>query len=115
MPVRSLTSSVLRWPTRSEVEQAVTVWARSLGQKDPGVVKVGFRGSYANDTWGVGSDVDLIIVLGSTDRDFLERGRDFDTTDLPVPADVLVYSVSEADGMARDLAGTIWLYNHRSA
>jgi hypothetical protein len=39
----------------------------------------------------VGSDVDIIIVLHNTDRPFMERARSFDATELPVPADVLVY------------------------
>jgi predicted nucleotidyltransferase len=110
VPVRSLSSSVLRWPTKGEVERAVSSWAESLAEANLNVLKVGFRGSYADGTWGVGSDIDLVIILGTVNQEFFERGRYFDATDLPVPADVLVYSVDEeaADRFTRD--GTVWVY-----
>jgi uncharacterized protein len=91
MPVRSLNSSVLRWPNRHEVDLAVRKWARRLKQGNQNVSRVGYTGSYARETWGVGSDVDIIIVLHDTDLPFMERARSFDATELPVPADVLVY------------------------
>lgn len=114
MPVRSLTSSILKWPTEREVSQAVTSWATSLGRTDPNIQKIGYRGSYADGTWGVGSDVDLVIVLESIDRDFLERGRGFDATPLPVPADALVYSSEEQNHQGRALVDTIWVYHRAS-
>ena len=91
MPVRSLTSSVLRWPNHREVDDAVREWARRLIRSNPDVSRVGYTGSYARGTWGVGSDVDLVVVVKGSDKPFIERARSFDATDLPVPADVLVY------------------------
>lgn len=111
MPVRSLTSSVLKWPTEREVSKAVEDWAKSLARTEPNIQRIGYRGSYANGTWGVGSDVDLVIVLETTDRDFLERGRSVDATSLPVPADVLVYSSGEEKQQGRALVNTIWVYD----
>lgn len=95
MPVRSLSSSILRWPDDNQVDLAVREWARRLAQHNQKVSRVGYTGSYARGDWGVGSDVDLIVILHEIDEPFVERGRYFDITELPVPADVLVYSESE--------------------
>jgi HEPN domain-containing protein len=100
MPVRSLSLSVLRWPDRRTVELAVRKWARALREADSNVSRIGYAGSYARGDWGVGSDIDLIIVLHTSDRPFIERGRAFDATALPVPADVLVYVDDEWDALA---------------
>jgi hypothetical protein len=108
VPVRSLSSSVLKWPTKDEVTQALSLWAASVASRDPNIRRIGYRGSYADGTWGVGSDIDVVIVVASTTRDFLERGRDFDLTGLPVPADLLVYTAGEA--VERDdLKSTVWV------
>lgn len=111
MPVRSLSSSVLRWPDREEVHLAVSVWAQSVTDRHPEVLMIGYRGSYAEGTWGVGSDVDVVIVVESAERSFLERGREFDATDLPVPADLLVYTADEWGQFAIDekRSRVVWL------
>lgn len=95
MPVRSLTSSVLRWPDRDQVVDAVTAWAREVVARDPTVIRVGYFGSYATGTWGVGSDLDLVIIVGSTDLPFERRAIAWDTMTLPVPTDLLVYTPAE--------------------
>jgi predicted nucleotidyltransferase len=97
MPVRSLRSSVLRWPDREEVDRAVRRWAERVATR-PEVQAVGYFGSYARDAWGVGSDVDLVIVLGDAREPFHRRGLEYDTLDLPVPADLFVYTAQEWSG-----------------
>jgi len=95
MPVRSLSSPVIRWPDAEEVVTAVRQWAQETAARHPDVVRIGYFGSYASGDWSVGSDVDLIIIVSGEDRPFIERSRDWDTLDLPVPADVLVYTEEE--------------------
>jgi len=70
-------------------------WASRLLQNREGVLRIGYFGSYARGDWGVGSDLDLIIILESSNQPFMRRGREFDITELPVPADVVVYSKDE--------------------
>ena len=95
MPIRSLHSSVLRWPDRETVAGAVREWAADQAARRPELTRLGYFGSYARGDWGVGSDVDLVAVVTSASRPFHQRGRDWDTTALPVPADILVYTTAE--------------------
>lgn len=95
MPVRSLSSSVLRWPDRQEVEEALRVWAERLLARKPEIRRVGYFGSYARGDWGVGSDLDLLIIVDQTERPLELRSTRYDTTPLPVPADLLVYTAEE--------------------
>jgi uncharacterized protein len=95
MPVRSLTSSVLRWPDAGQVDAAVRRWARRIVAEIPGVLRVGYVGSYARGNWGPGSDVDLIVVVRQAIESFERRASRWDTTELPVPADLIVYTDAE--------------------
>jgi predicted nucleotidyltransferase len=63
------------------------------------VVKVGYFGSYARGDWGVGSDVDLVVIVQDSQEPFHRRALAFDATGLPVPADVLVYTAEEWGSM----------------
>ena len=93
MPVRSLTSSVLKWPERSEVEQAVEAWAAGAVRRHPELVRLGVFGSYARGDAGVGSDLDLVAVLESSEQPFERRGVEWDLTELPVPAGRILATV----------------------
>ena len=104
MPTRSLRSPVLRWPDRDEVMSAVDGWARRLVSTAP-VVAVGVFGSYLRGDWGVGSDVDLVVIVSNADAPFWARSLDYDATGLPVPADVLVYTEDEWAAMEREGRG----------
>lgn len=101
MPVRFLNSSVLKWPDAQTVFAAVREWAESLASLHPPVQGVGCFGSYARGDWGVGSDVDLLILVNHTDLPFERRSLLFDASGLPVPADVLVYTVDEWDNLQK--------------
>ena len=118
MPVRSSTSSVLRWPDAVQVREALAEWARARGRTTPDIRRVGYFGSYARGTWGPGSDLDVVIVVGRSERTFLDRGVDWDLTVLPVPAESLTYTadewrrLSDAGGrFAKMLEDqTVWVY-----
>jgi len=118
MPVRSLNSYVLKWPDAKTVKDAFTVWAKKTVRNNTNVVRIGYFGSYARGTTGPGSDLDVVIIVKSSDKPFERRGIDWDLTRLPVPVDVLVYTLREWESldmhsrMARILKSeTIWLYN----
>jgi predicted nucleotidyltransferase len=59
-------------------------------------VRVGYFGSYARGDWGVGSDLDLVLILTQCSAPPLRRGLAFDTiSGFPVPVDLLVYTQDE--------------------
>jgi predicted nucleotidyltransferase len=95
MPVRSLSSSVIRWPEAETVDKAVREWAKKIAEQRPETVRIGYFGSYARGDWGVGSDLDLIVIVERTQDVFEHRTGRWDATELPVPADVLVYTAEE--------------------
>ncbi len=95
MPVRSLSSSVVVWPDRLTVESALRRWAEGAARPRPELLRVGYFGSYARGDWGVGSDLDVVLVVAGADLPFGRRAAAWDLTWLPVPADALVYSEDE--------------------
>jgi len=95
MPVRSLGTAVLVWPDAATVQAAALRWAEDLCRADESVAAVGYFGSYARGDWGVGSDVDLVVIVRDSALPFERRAARFDATRLPVPADVLVYTAAE--------------------
>ncbi len=95
MPVRLLNSSVLKWPTREEVDAAVREWAQGEAERRPGLLALGYFGSYARGDWGVGSDLDLLAIVDEAEQSFETRAVSWDLTDFPVPAELLVYTEDE--------------------
>jgi uncharacterized protein len=102
MPVRSLNSSVLTWPDRATVDRAVRAWAavERAGRAD--LRRIGYFGSYARGDWGPGSDLDVVAVVADSAEPFERRALGWDTTPLPVPADLLVYTEPEWQALEAD-------------
>ncbi len=101
MPVRSLSSSVFGWPNAQTVDHALRQWAERLVRTRADVRRIGYVGSYARGDWGVGSDLDLIIIVRESDQPFERRAAAWDVTELPVPTDVLVYTEEEWRSLPR--------------
>jgi predicted nucleotidyltransferase len=95
LPARSSSSSVFTWPDKTTVTRALSDWAGRAGIASPDLLRVGYFGSYARGDWGVGSDLDVIVVVRESATPFIRRAADWDLTRLPVPADVLVYTERE--------------------
>ncbi len=100
MPVRSLNSSVLRWPDAPAVILAFQTWAKELLEKEEGVVKVGYFGSYVRGNWGVGSDLDVIAVVRDPQGPREKRGLTWDMSSIPVPVDLQILSETECDSFS---------------
>lgn len=118
MPVRSLNSPVLSWPSRAEVEAAACKWAEEASAVWPELVGIGCFGSCARATdWGVGSDVDLVAIVAAAAPRHEQRRPPIGLEQLPVPADLLIYTTDEwrqlqrqGTRFARVLADeTLWL------
>ena len=95
MPVRSLSSRVLVWPNRARVEQSFRAWVRDQAGRHPEIERAGYFGSYARGTWGVGSDLDIVLIVGSSDEPWERRAASWDTRSLPLSVDIVVYTSAE--------------------
>lgn len=62
-------------------------------------MQIGYFGSYARGDWGAGSDLDLIVIVESSSMPMERRAAEWDTTELPVPADLLIYTKDEWQNM----------------
>ncbi|MHB8069998.1 MAG: nucleotidyltransferase domain-containing protein [Desulfobaccales bacterium] len=93
--MRSLTSPVLKWPEPKKIIQALKHWVEKLVKTRSDIVRIGYFGSYARGNWGVGSDLDLIIIVSHADIPFEMRPSQFDTLELLVPVDILIYTLEE--------------------
>jgi predicted nucleotidyltransferase len=99
------------------VDSAVRSWAEKVSEERKDVRKIGYFGSYARGDWGLGSDLDIVVILDSSDMPMERRAVDWDTTDLPVPSDLLIYTIDEWEKM-RDagrlgrtfMKETVWIY-----
>lgn len=117
MPVRLLSSSVIRWPDRDMVDKALRDWSDIVVRKREGILRIGYFGSYATGGWGVGSDLDIVIVVDRSELPFIRRAVEFDLTGLPVPADIIVYTSKEWDSIDPESrfgnlikTETVWVY-----
>ncbi len=101
MPVKSSHSSVIRWPDRETVRKALVTWVEEQRRTKPELLRAGYFGSYARGNWGVGSDLDVILIVRGANAPFLQRGLAWDLTSLPVPVDVVVYTIEEWEAMVK--------------
>ena len=101
MPERSLRSPVLRWPDLDAVDAAARRWAGRQPRLHPELLQLGYFGSCARGDWGVGSDLDLIAILAESRLPFEKRSLGWDRAALPVPAEILIYTLAEWEALQR--------------
>jgi predicted nucleotidyltransferase len=77
-----------------EVRRRADEYARELFATQLEVIVFG---SFANDTYAPGSDLDLFIVLNEANERPRERVRQFLPTRFPVPVDVFPFTRSEME------------------
>jgi uncharacterized protein len=120
MPVRSLNSLVFKWPDLKTVDEAVRTWAASMADDRPGVLRLGYFGSYARGDWGVGSDLDLVAIVTGSSEPFERRSLAWDLNTLPVPAELLIYTLKEWKALLRETSRfartlereTVWIFDN---
>ncbi|MFQ5353102.1 MAG: nucleotidyltransferase domain-containing protein [Candidatus Binatia bacterium] len=72
----------------------------ALRRRDPVVELVGCIGSYARNDWGVGSDLDVIVMLSDTCLSPVQRHAKYDPPGLAVPVDLWVYTRREWEALS---------------
>ena len=99
MPEKSSDFVKVVFADKDKVLHQLKDYAKSLKRARPEVERVGYFGSYANDTYGPASDVDLLIILRQSDKRFLDRIPDFLTDNLSICCDVFPYTSEEIEKM----------------
>ena len=95
MPVRSLDSPVIKWPDKSRIDKAFRQWISGLAVSNKALIGAGYYGSYARGDWGVGSDLDIILIVDSIQGPKNKRNLSWDCSSLPVAVDLTVYTKDE--------------------
>lgn len=93
--VRSSNSPVIVWPNRDAVTQSLADWATTSAERHPELLRLGYYGSYARYDWGAGSDLDLVAIVPHAPTPFENRSLGWDLSPLPVPTDLLIYTIEE--------------------
>ena len=99
MPVRLLNSSVIKWPDENQVLSSLQKWIEVILPMNKEILQIGYFGSYARGDWGVGSDLDIVIILRQSNLPFGKRNQVWEEHILPVPTDVLIYTQEEWEKM----------------
>jgi len=107
MPEKSSNSVKVIFADKGRVLHEVRSYACELKRSRPEVERVGLFGSYATDTYGPASDVDLLIVLRQSSKSFLDRIPEFIPDDVSVGCDVFPYTSEEMKKMKQE--GNIWI------
>jgi len=90
----------MRWPNRQQVHEAFDRWVEQLAATTPTLVAAGYFGSYARGDFGVGSDLDIIIILTESDLAFERRSNIWDLNSIHVPVEAHVYTSDEWQQLA---------------
>jgi predicted nucleotidyltransferase len=89
-----LNSSALKWPDRKQVDEAFRGLAAPFCSRRE-IEALWYVGSYARGDWGVGSDLDVVVVVSGEGAVESVRNALTDALlELPVPADVSVLTTA---------------------
>lgn len=97
---RLLTSVVIRSADRERIGRAVVEYVARLRAMHPEVERVIWFGSWVNGLPTPGSDVDLCLIMGSSDKPWRDRLADFLPVGFPVGIDLFPYTRDEFDRLA---------------
>jgi len=115
MPKRLLSSSVLKWPSKERVLSDLNKWMKEVTKENPLILKIGYFGSCKEGNFGVGSDLDLVIIIKKTDTPFIYRAKNFDTSSFCVDVDLLVYTPEEWQKLKSSFKNRVeWIFERSS-
>jgi predicted nucleotidyltransferase len=97
-----LSTVSVTWFDKDAVWRAVEAHASALAVRFPEIEEIRVFGSLVKGTAVPGSDVDLLIVLGESDRPFLDRIPAYLPGAFPCGLDVFPYTRAEIERMAND-------------
>ncbi len=90
-----MSSAVIKSIDRNSIKQAVASFAAQTRQKHPEVERIIWFGSWVNGLPSPGSDVDLCLILSSSDKPVRDRISDYLPLGFPVGVDLFAYTRDE--------------------
>ena len=90
-----MSSVVIKSADRVGVTRAVSNYVANLNAEHPEIKKVIWFGSWAKGLPAPGSDVDLCLILSSSDKPFRERIPVYLPVGFPVGIDLFPYTIAE--------------------
>ena len=92
---RFLNSVVIKSVDHDQIREAVASFATQIRKQHPEVERVIWFGSWVTGLPSPGSDVDLCLILSSSDKPPRDRISDYLPLGFPVGVDLCVYTLSE--------------------
>ena len=102
---RSLNSVIIKSIERKRVESEVAKYVSDLCAHHPEIVRVIWFGSWVTGLPSPGSDVDLCLILSSSNRRPRDRASEYLPVGFPVGIDLLVYTQEEFDQLPQRSPG----------
>jgi len=100
---RKLSPSVkISYFDKEAVWDSLKKFTGQLKKEHPEIERIIVFGSLVRDDCVPGSDVDLLIVLGKSDKPFLERITDYMPSRFPVGVDIFPYTRQELKTMIKE-------------
>jgi predicted nucleotidyltransferase len=96
---------VIKSTDPKQIEQAVQDYAARLRQEHQEVQRIIWFGSWVNGLPMPGSDVDLCLVLSTSDKPRHQRGPDYLPVGFPVGIDLFAYTEEEFRRLAERSPG----------
>ena len=100
-----MSSVVIKSIDREQIQQAVADYAAQLRQSHPEVRRVIWFGSWVSGLPAPGSDVDLCLILSSSDKPVRERISDYLPLGFPVGVDLFAYTQAEFERLQHTSPG----------
>jgi predicted nucleotidyltransferase len=100
-----LNSVVIKSIDREIINQAVASFVIELRIKHPEVIRVIWFGSWVKGLPSPGSDVDLCLILSSSEKSPRDRIPDYLPQKFPVGIDIFIYTRDEFERLERTSPG----------
>jgi len=104
-PRLSSHSVVVKSADRIRIEQAVERYVADLRETHPEIERIFWFGSWISGLPRPGSDVDLCLILSTSDKPRHERATDFLPVGFPVGIDLFVYTREEFERLREEHPG----------
>lgn len=100
-----MNSVVIKSIDRKEIELAVNAYIGNLRAEHPEIDRIIWFGSWVNGLRSPGSDVDMCLILRSSDKVIRDRIPDYLPIGFPVGIDLFVYTTVEFEQVRNESPG----------